>query len=194
MVAPDQQGEPTYEIGYKRPPKETQFKPGQRGNPRGRPAGSPNLKTVVERALRKKIPVRRGDKTSNVMMLEAIAETYALKAAQGDRHAAVVVINLATKTGVLAGRNDASQSKGTEGVELTVTSARPSAALVESVDPNLLSREEQIELSKLAERIDDAGDAMALDDGDWLRLKQVVSKGRGQGFAPQVDDSLREAA
>lgn len=26
-----------YEVGYKRPPREHQFKPGQSGNPKGRP-------------------------------------------------------------------------------------------------------------------------------------------------------------
>jgi uncharacterized protein DUF5681 len=40
-----------YEVGYKRPPKETRFKKGNTANPRGRPRGSKNLATLLEEAL-----------------------------------------------------------------------------------------------------------------------------------------------
>ena len=33
------------EVGYRKPPKATQFKQGQSGNPHGRPKGTKNLKT-----------------------------------------------------------------------------------------------------------------------------------------------------
>lgn len=36
---------PDYSVGKGKPPKHTQFKPGQSGNPKGRPKGSNNLKT-----------------------------------------------------------------------------------------------------------------------------------------------------
>jgi hypothetical protein len=34
-----------YQVGYGKPPKHTQFKPGKSGNPQGRPKGTKNLKT-----------------------------------------------------------------------------------------------------------------------------------------------------
>lgn len=46
-----------YEIGYQKPPKHSQFKPGQSGNPNGRPKGCNNLKTDVLEVLRMTINV-----------------------------------------------------------------------------------------------------------------------------------------
>jgi hypothetical protein len=43
-----------------------------------------------------------------------------------------------------------------------VNKVRPSELLLNNVDPDLLSREEQVELSKLAAEIDRAGDIFAL--------------------------------
>jgi Family of unknown function (DUF5681) len=40
-----------YQIGYKKPPAATRFKKGNRANPHGRPRGSKNLATLLERAL-----------------------------------------------------------------------------------------------------------------------------------------------
>ena len=37
-----------YEIGYGRPPKHTQFKKGQSGNPEGRPKGIKSLSTELD--------------------------------------------------------------------------------------------------------------------------------------------------
>jgi hypothetical protein len=34
-----------YEVGYKRPPRNTRFCKGQTGNPHGRPKGARNIKT-----------------------------------------------------------------------------------------------------------------------------------------------------
>lgn len=40
-----------YEVGYRRPPAETQFKKGQSGNPRGRPPKSDSRRAITERVL-----------------------------------------------------------------------------------------------------------------------------------------------
>ena len=40
-----------YNVGYKRPPQETRFKKGQSGNPKGRPKGSINLLTLLNKVV-----------------------------------------------------------------------------------------------------------------------------------------------
>ena len=48
---------------------------------------------------------------------------------------------------------------------------------------DLLSKDEQIELSHLAEVIDIAdGDITALSTADFERVKHIVNKGRGKGI------------
>jgi len=43
--------ETDYEVGYKKPPKETRFKKGQSGNPRGRPSATENLRMLLGKVL-----------------------------------------------------------------------------------------------------------------------------------------------
>ena len=50
-----------YEVGYGKPPKHTQFKPGQSGNRKGRPRGQRNFRTVVNDALKRKSPSGRAN-------------------------------------------------------------------------------------------------------------------------------------
>jgi hypothetical protein len=48
-----------YEIGYRKPPKHTRFRPGQSGHPSGRPAVSSILGPRSERRSKKKSPSGR---------------------------------------------------------------------------------------------------------------------------------------
>jgi hypothetical protein len=64
--------EDDYGVGYGRPPKETQFKKGQSGNPRGRPKGSESLKTVIQEELDRKITILVKGKKKNITTRRAL--------------------------------------------------------------------------------------------------------------------------
>jgi hypothetical protein len=175
-----------YKVGYKRPPIHSRFKPGQSGNPKGRPAGSANAKTTVQRVMNERVSVRRGQKTSSITTLEAMVQAHAVKAIKGDSRSAGMVINVMSRTGLLADQEneitlDAAKRRA------SADKARSSDALFENIDPVLLSRDEMIELSRLAAIIDLGGDVTALSTGDFERLKELVNKGRGSDVTLQMN-------
>lgn len=61
--SPERPEAKSYEVGYKKPPREHQFKPGNNANPKGRPKGSKNLSTMLSEALSEKVAVRDKGKT-----------------------------------------------------------------------------------------------------------------------------------
>jgi hypothetical protein len=80
-------------VGYKKPPRHTQFKPGQSGNPKGRPKKAATLPDVFSKELRKQVPIINNGKRKKVSMLEAIVKQHLNKAANGDSKAAAIVLN-----------------------------------------------------------------------------------------------------
>lgn len=76
--------EKTYDVGFGKPPKPTQFRKGQSGNPKGRPKGRRNLATVLGRTLREKVVINENGVRRTVTKLEAAVKQLVNKAASGD--------------------------------------------------------------------------------------------------------------
>jgi hypothetical protein len=87
-------------VGYGRPPKESQFKPGQSGNSKGRPKGSQNLKTKLKELYLGTVVVHNGKSTCRVTMIEAVHLKQLARAMQGDYRAAQAAIAHAKELGV----------------------------------------------------------------------------------------------
>jgi hypothetical protein len=83
-----------YAVGYGKPPKHTQFKPGQSGNPKGRPKGIKNLNTDLEEELSQKILVTEGGTQLETSKQRAMLKALFAKALNGDVRASGVLINL----------------------------------------------------------------------------------------------------
>lgn len=88
-----------YEVGYGRPPKHTRFKSGKSGNPSGRPKGSRNVSTILNKALGRKVRVRDGERVREVTVLDAAIERLTRQAAGGDVRSIKIMLELIQQTG-----------------------------------------------------------------------------------------------
>ena len=89
-------GEDTpYEVGYCRPPKHTQFRPGQSGNREGRPKGTQNFTTIARHRLAQPVVVREGAKVRKVSTLDASFMRLTEQALRGDHRALKLLLDVA---------------------------------------------------------------------------------------------------
>ncbi|MCC8971770.1 DUF5681 domain-containing protein [Bradyrhizobium brasilense] len=82
------------DVGYGKPPKHTRFKPGQSGNPNGRPKGVRNFKTDVCEALQTPAKVSKNGRVNKMTTQRAGLETLCIKALKGDPRALEQLLRL----------------------------------------------------------------------------------------------------
>jgi Family of unknown function (DUF5681) len=86
--------EPGSTSGYKRPPLHTRFKPGQSGNPNGRPKKKgATFAESIERELNTSITVVEAGKRRRITKLEAIVKQQTNKAVNGDPKATALLLS-----------------------------------------------------------------------------------------------------
>jgi hypothetical protein len=167
----------SYAVGYCRTPVHSRFKPGQSGNPKGRPKGRRDLQTeLLEQVVGKRVTIREGETLHRLSLPAANVFVHGVKGAKGDVRSAGLFLK------ILCELFDQVDDCASENFAVP-TPVRPSAGLFENTVPDLLSRDEQIECSRLAEIIDEGGDATALSTDQFDRLKYLVEKGRGNSTA-----------
>lgn len=86
------------EIGYGKPPKTTRFKPGQSGNPHGRPKGSMNLETLLDKALDAKVTMETQNGAKRITKREAILLKWVNQALAGDTKSIQALLPWIVKT------------------------------------------------------------------------------------------------
>jgi len=93
----DDTNDDEYEVGYRKPPKHAQFKPGQSGNPSGRPKDSRNIKQVLRDVSRENVDIKEDGCPMTVSKQEALIRSAMARALQGDNRAAKILIDLFLK-------------------------------------------------------------------------------------------------
>ena len=84
----------TYAVGFGRPPLHSRFKPGQSGNPKGRPKQSQNLRTIVKQVSNEQIQIREGDRPRRMPRMEALVRTTFTRAFKDPKALASLMVLL----------------------------------------------------------------------------------------------------
>lgn len=83
--------------GYSRPPLSGRFKPGQSGNPKGRPKGSRNLKTDLTSMMKRRVQIREDGQQRMVSRQELVLLRLFERAAKGDTKACTQLFSMIMK-------------------------------------------------------------------------------------------------
>jgi hypothetical protein len=94
-------GDEPYAVGYGKPPRDTRFKAGQSGNPKGRQKGTKSFKATVGAILNETIKVQTPQGTRRITKLEALVHTSLNSALKGDAKAADQVLRMAREVGLV---------------------------------------------------------------------------------------------
>lgn len=132
-----------YDVGYGKPPKHTQFKKGQSGNPKGRRKGSRNLKTDVKDTLEQRVRLTGDGKAKTVSTQQAALLRLREKALAGDPRSLDRLFELASRY------NDDELAEALEKLSAT------DADILEGFKERLLRKDDK--------------PADADDDDDWLK-------------------------
>jgi hypothetical protein len=83
-----------YLVGYGRPPKASQFKPGNSGNSKGRPKGSRSIAAFLKEAIEQKVAVTENGKTRRISALEVMLRRLVNDAMRSDPRALKLLLPL----------------------------------------------------------------------------------------------------
>jgi hypothetical protein len=84
---------PESDVGYGRPPRAHQFKPGQTGNPKGRPKGAKNESTILREIFERRIDSRSGGRVRKITILEGILLRITEDSLKGNTKSAAFLLN-----------------------------------------------------------------------------------------------------
>jgi hypothetical protein len=131
-----------YEVGYKKPPVATRFKPGQSGNRKGRPKGAKGSSNLVDAALNQRVRVTKGGKSITISKREAMYEQQVNKAASGDPKAFKIIANFDQ---LIEAKRDADKPKQ---IPVTDSDAEVIKSFADRMRDEQLQKTQEIEIVK----------------------------------------------
>jgi len=84
-------------VGYKRPPKDRQFRCGQSGNLNGRPKGVRNFKTDLREELSESISIREGGRDISISKQRALIKRLVASAIDGDARSIATLMSFCAR-------------------------------------------------------------------------------------------------
>jgi hypothetical protein len=92
----------SYEVGYGKPPKDSQFQKGKSGNPKGRPKGSKSAYTLAMEMFAKPVTVIVNGKPKKMPVVTALVAKLVSAAMNGDLKAMKMALDRYDKHGNIA--------------------------------------------------------------------------------------------
>ena len=111
-------------VGYGRPPKATRFRPGQSGNPRGRPKGARNLSTIIAAALSERVTVTENGRRRRITKLEAAVKQLVNRAASGEGRAMQLLLALVQANEARPAQQDAERVSDADAIVMAELARR----------------------------------------------------------------------
>ena len=81
------------DVGYGKPPKANQFRPGKSGNPKGRPKGAKSRELILRELLDSKITMRRDGKIRRITVIEGTFHKVVEDSLKGNIKSATFLLN-----------------------------------------------------------------------------------------------------
>ena len=100
----------SYDVGYRKPPTATQFRPGVSGNPSGRRTSPPSLSQRLDRILAEKVEVSERGQSRRISREEVFLRQMVAKAIGGDRQFGRLVLEYLQRRQVAGPTDTTSQT------------------------------------------------------------------------------------
>ena len=84
-------------VGYGRPPRATQFKPGTSGNPKGRPKGARSVGAILQEVTQQRVTVTENGRTRRLPALEVMLRRLMNDAMRGEHNALKLLLSLSDR-------------------------------------------------------------------------------------------------
>ena len=111
-------------VRYGRPPMMTRFRPGQSGNPRGRPRGARNLSTIVAAALSERVAINENGRRRLITKFEATVKQLVNRAASGGARSTQLLLALVQANEARPAQQDASRLSDADSIVMAELTRR----------------------------------------------------------------------